>query len=120
MNIHKTHNFKTNSMRTMYFYSSVHLRLTARHLSSIPESCRTWCSGYICVLSCLALIYNQHHENDINSIFQLPHLGAPQVCGLALRTLGPAFDSILLVRRQLLRTPYQPFLLPSERYSSSL
>ena len=118
--INKTHNFKTNSMRTMYFYSSVHLRLTARHLSSIPESCRTWCSGYICVLSCLALIYNQHHENDINSIFQLPHLGAPQVCGLALRTLGPAFDSILLVRRQLLRTPYQPFLLPSERYSSSL
>ena len=60
---------------------------------------RTWCSGYICVLSCLAFIYNQHHENDINSIFQLPHLGAPcntpQVCGLALRTLGPAFDSIL-------------------------
>ena len=64
---------------------------------------RMWCSGYICVLSCLAFIYNQHHENDINSIFQLPHLGAPQACGLALRTLGPAFDSILLVRRQLLR-----------------
>ena len=64
---------------------------------------RMWCSGYICVRSCLAFIYNQHHENDINSIFQLPHLGAPQACGLALRTLGPAFDSILLVRRQLLR-----------------
>ena len=62
---------------------------------------------------------NQHHNSDINNIFQLPHLGASHVCVLTRHDLGPALDSVLRVRQQLLHNPHLASLLSLERHSSS-
>ena len=62
---------------------------------------------------------NQHHNSDINNIFQLPHLGASHICWLDWRALGPALDSVLRVRQQLLHNPHLASLLSLERHFSS-
>ena len=108
-----------NPRKPCYFYLSVHVRLIACQFSRSPGKCRTWCSGCISVLSCPAFNHNQHHNSDINNIFQLPHLGASHVCWLDWRALGPALDSVLRVRQQLLHNPHLSSLLSLERHSSS-